>query len=522
VARDLGAEVIIAVNLGSGHLPRDRLGNILGVFEQMIAILTEQNVQASLSQIDPRRDLLIVPELGDIGSGDFTRAAEAIAIGEAAARRAAPQLARFSVSEAEYRAWQREHRGAGQASERIGEVKVVGLQGAYVNPKVFDGLVDAHQVQPLDRERLVEDIQRIYGDGDFERISYHFKPTLDGHDGLIVDAVEKAWGPGYLSFGLGLSNDFRGDNRFGLRATYDRRWVNRLGAEWNTELTIGNAPSLYTELYQPLSLDRTAFVAPYLGMNLNPESVFFKDQRVARYDVTRSRLGADLGTTLRGVELRAGPFVGQTGIALDTGDPELPEGDFRDSGLRGRILYDTLDSGGSPRFGTRVALNLLNPLEALGADLQYSRLSLDLDTARSWGPNTLALRLRAGSTFGKELPYYDQFSLGGFLNLSGYANDQLRGNDKLFGSLAYARKIASLTPPIGRGIYLGASLEAGWLSDGIITDPVTGTKVLLSPEETHVGGSLFLGSDTWIGPAYLAVGLSGTGENTIYMLIGRP
>ena len=49
VARTMGVDVVIAVNLGSGYLPRDQLGTILGVTGQMIAILTEQNVQVSLN-----------------------------------------------------------------------------------------------------------------------------------------------------------------------------------------------------------------------------------------------------------------------------------------------------------------------------------------------------------------------------------------------------------------------------------------------------------------------------------------
>ena len=59
------------------------------------------------------------------------------------------------------------------------------------------------------------------------------------------------------------------------------------------------------------------------------------------------------------------------------------------------------------------------------------------------------------------MPYYDQFTLGGFQELSGYANEQFRGNQVAFGGLIYYRQLATLTPPLGRGIYLGGSLEVG-------------------------------------------------------------
>jgi NTE family protein len=46
--------------------------------------------------------------------------------------------------------------------------------------------------------------------------------------------------------------------------------------------------------------------------------------------------------------------------------------------------------------------------------------------------------------------------------------------------------------------------------------------VILSPEQDGYGGSIFFGSDTWIGPAFLGFGLSGSGESSIYVLIGQP
>ena len=520
VARELGVDVIIAVNLGSGYLPREDLGNILGVTGQMIAILTEQNVQVSLKQLDPQRDVLILPELGDITAADFDRAPEAIAVGEAAARKMAPQLARYRLGEAEYAAWHRARFGPGRPARGVSEVRVVGLDR--VNPAVFHNLAKAQEGKDLDRARLEADIQTIYGQGDYERISYHFEPQSDDGDLLIVNAVEKAWGPGYLGFGLGLMTDNQGDSRFGLRGTYDQRWVNDLGAEIGVDLTLGNVPNLHAEFYQPFNLERAGFVAPYLDYGLNPESIFLNDQRIARYDVIRARLGVDLGTTLRGTEFRLGPYLGQTEVSLDTGSPKLEEGRINDTGLRARLYYDTMDSAAVPRDGTRIFLEARNPLEAMGADVQYTRALLTATTAHSFGPHTLALKVKGGSSFGEPMPYYDQFALGGFLNLSGYAYEQFRGEEMAFAGLAYYRQIAALPPPIGRGLYLGASLEAGWLSEGVVRSPITGERTVLSPEKSGFGASLFFGSDTWIGPAYLGLGVTGTGESTVYVLIGQP
>ncbi|WP_413894639.1 patatin-like phospholipase family protein, partial [Candidatus Skiveiella danica] len=74
IARQMGVDVIIAVNLGTPLLPREDLQSLLGVTVQMISILTEQNVQASLGQLDKRRDVLVLPQLDGISSADFSKA----------------------------------------------------------------------------------------------------------------------------------------------------------------------------------------------------------------------------------------------------------------------------------------------------------------------------------------------------------------------------------------------------------------------------------------------------------------
>jgi hypothetical protein len=70
-----------------------------------------------------------------------------------------------------------------------------------------------------------------------------------------------------------------------------------------------------------------------------------------------------------------------------------------------------------------------------------------------------------------------------------------------------------LTPPLGKGLYPGGSLEAGRQCD--VIEP-------LNPSETRYGGSLFFGADTWLGPFFVGFGVSGEGETTGYITLGRP
>jgi NTE family protein len=512
VARRMGVDLVIAVNVGSSYLPRDELQSVIGVMGQMVAILTEQNVQRSLAQINSSRDILIQPDLGDIGSGDFRRAGEAIAAGERAARAAASRLSHLSLSPTAYAAWRASRPSPRNAAGKIDEVRIVGA--GRVNASLFEPLIKNQQGRVLDRRRLESDIEDLYGRGDFERIGYQVD-HIAGRNLVTVHALEKSWGPGYASFGLGFRSDFSGDNRFGLRGTYRRTWLNALGGEWLTSLQLGNELDLFSELYQPLRLDRAGFVAPYFDVSRSPISVFEDSQRIARYDLTRLAIGVDAGSTLfdNRAELRVGAAFGNAQTKLDTGEPSLPESNNNESGLRASIRWDTLDSRYVPRSGTRLALDIFSPQPALGADVSYNRLSAAWTGAKSFGKNTLVGRIELGSSFGSDMPFYDQFTLGGFQELSGYANEQFRGNQVAFGELIYSRRIATMTPPLGRGIYLGGSLEIGSMRD---------TLEVLSEPKTRFGSSIFVGADTWLGPAYLGLGLSGEGDATGYFLLGRP
>ena len=84
VARELGAQRVIAVNLGTGLMKRDQIRSFLSVGSQMVNILTEQNVRKSLSELT-EQDILILPELGDFSSADFENSPKTVEVGERAA-----------------------------------------------------------------------------------------------------------------------------------------------------------------------------------------------------------------------------------------------------------------------------------------------------------------------------------------------------------------------------------------------------------------------------------------------------
>ena len=104
------------------------------------------------------------------------------------------------------------------------------------------------------------------------------------------------------------------------------------------------------------------------------------------------------------------------------------------------------------------------------------------------------------------------FNLGGFLQLSGLRTNQLSNNFVGFARAIYYHQIANV-PIIGRGVYVGGSLEAG---------NVWNSRDDISAKDLITAGSLFLAADTWLGPFYIAYGLASNGQSSWYLFLGRP
>jgi NTE family protein len=118
----------------------------------------------------------------------------------------------------------------------------------------------------------------------------------------------------------------------------------------------------------------------------------------------------------------------------------------------------------------------------------------------------------AGSTYG-ELPGQQVAKLGGFLNLSGFAPNQLSGDQVSYGHVRAERILGQM--PIGlRGdLRAGVALEAGRIG-----------RPLSEPLRTGVLDSavIYLRTETPIGPAYIGLGRASSGQVNAYLFIGTP
>jgi NTE family protein len=504
------ADVVIAVNVGSPPLPAEQVSGLLSITAQMVALLTEQNVGASLALLTPR-DLLIRPELGDITAADFARHTEAAERGRAAMRQHEAALAALALDERAYAAWRRGASVAERDVPRVDAIEVAGLRR--VAPELLLRHVRQRTGAPLAVDDLVVDLERAYGDGHYERLDYTVRreeaPT-GGRTVLRLLPVEKAWGPDYLRLGLQLQSTLNQGSRYQLRAALQRTWLNPLGGELLLAGELGDATGVMAEFLQPLDPAQRWFADVVAEYRRERSDYFLVEQRIAEYRSARSRLELGLGLNLvRLGQLRVAGWLGESTRTLETGIDlfaQRPE-----PGLRGWVLgveLDRLDRLYFPRHGWALQAQWRAD-ERSG----WRRASVEGRAATTAGQWVLAGRTSWTASTEGVLPLSEAARLGGFLNLTGFAAGQLIGDDVAYGHVRAERIIGRLPLGLRGDMRLGLALEAGRV--GL---PYTRQK----QEGTLRGGAVYLGGETPLGSVYVGLGRASGGAVNAYLFIGTP
>ncbi|MDZ4187037.1 MAG: patatin-like phospholipase family protein [Hydrogenophaga sp.] len=526
VARRMGADVVIAVNIGTPLAGRDTLGSVLGITAQMVNILTEQNVQASIATLT-HHDLLLQPPLGRLTSADFNRAPELVKLGKDYADSVREALLRFAAEHPHYQQWTAERRARLEANtQRIGRIASVRFEGVSEDrAERLAVTMDTAAGLRVDVPLIERDLQKLAATSDYERVDYRLSRREDsGEEDLTIRLRPNDWGPNYLRVGLDLRTDFQGQGAFNLRISHNRHWLNERGAEWRNRVQLGETVGLYSEIFQPLDLASERFVAAYVDANVRKVALFNPEgNALALVQRQGIQMGADIGWPM-GLQGRLGDMRVGLVAAQRRATPELVAGllpknavqslDWREVGLRASIISDQLDHANFPSAGYRAKGEVVVGQRSFegNSSTRFHRMEGSATGVKTWGAHTLNMGGRFAHASQIPPGALDEYSLGGFQQLSGYRVGQVAGNYMLFGRLSYYRRLP-LRVGVARGLFAGGSIEAGnaWTK-----------KSDISFEGLRAGASLFVAADTGIGPLYLSVVSAPRGYTGLYLFLGRP
>ena len=512
VAREMGADVLIVVDLTIPFKKKKDLNSALEIMGQSDAFLITRNVQRQLATLTDS-DVRIHPIMGDITTSDFKQGNEAIPIGEKAAREMSGELAKYALSEVEYAKYLSKRRVLPSEAPVIDFIRVV--TDSKVSSTVIESRLNIRVGEPLDVHKLNKNLDIIYGLSLYDAVTYDLV-TEDGRTGLVVDARARSWGPGYFAFGLNLRGSMDGINSFNMGLRYTRTELNSLAGEWQTDLELGDEFRFGTGLHLPLERSLKLFVAP--SVHLQKSNVYSFDtdgKKVSQYRHTETDVTLAVGSEIASWgEFRLGVIRGAGDMNRLVGTVPPPVADYERGDLFFKLSLDTIDNVNFPHHGSYGSADVVLSMEGLGADASYERYSIDWLGADTWGKHTFLLNLQGGVTADEDAPLYDQFPLGGFVHLSGYGSDELNGQNYGLARLIYYYRLAGGLGSLmaGTPLYLGASLEAGNVWDDIDNADL---------QSLLHAGSVFFGADTLIGPLYLGVGHGEGGRTSLYFFLGR-
>ena len=512
VARDMGADRVIAVDTSSLRYSTNELTSVVTVVDQLTNLLTRRNTEAQLEKLTDK-DLLIEIFPEGIATAEFNKAENALALGRESLSAVPDIFLSFAVDSENYATWNN-NRLDRDEPPTLAFVEVIS-DAPRTSSKTIANRLTVRPGQPLDNERLKSDLGKIYALETIDQVEVSVVEK-DDQVGLSLETKEKAWGPDYLDFGFTLEDSLDGRASYNLNGVIRATNINPLGGEWRTELTLGDKTRVTSELYQPIDYGSDWFATAVVGFLREDRALYEQGTLTSSYATETREFGFDAGYSLdtrgefrigfRQAKIKNNKLLGAESLSAKVDD----------SRYFARAGFDTLDSLGFPTQGVRVLGEYSIYDATLGATRQYDGVTLDILYPLYHNTGTTVLgQGYLGYLF--ETAVADvtpRYSLGGFTRLSGYSPNEISGRHAgLLSLMGYQRLNEHAIVPIDQPLFIGFSLEAG----NVFQD-----RDDLRWDKTLSGGSLFIGADTAVGPGYLSFGRTEGGRQSVTLSVGRP
>jgi len=516
VVKAMGANIVIAVDIGSPLLSKNEINNTLDVFNQLSTILTNNTTLAQKKHLSSQ-DVLIRPAIDDLSTIDFSIMPKALELGEQAALRVEKKLMQLSVDEQTYLRYQHRKQKKSRAWFDTFTQPIVAIE--YQNNSKVSVLVIKEKLalkigDIVTKEQLKVAINSVYALDKFEHVDAEFVDFPDGRK-LILTTDAKSWGPNYLHFGFSFESDFSSSNIVDIEFAYIQNDLSQYGGMWLNEIKVGWESMLASEFYQPLVESQDYFARARIQYSNE------------KWKSTQGRPEVDHGYTLANTGVGynfTNDSVIEFGLTAEKGSITF-KNDNKTSldydAVGGYLLfgYDNLNSINFPTQGNKFTFEMLwrndNYQYFTGIDPEDTSLEVKFDWRGAVHfRNHAFVGIASFATVNNKGNFTVHVNeLGGFLNLSGYQKDALIGAHKAFMAVVYQYDLGrEFFGKTSLPLYLGTSLEAGniWqLNESVKVEDVIGS------------GSLYLGTDTSFGPLVFGAGYASGGRSSVFISFGK-
>ncbi|EME0093779.1 patatin-like phospholipase family protein [Vibrio parahaemolyticus] len=534
VARAMGADVVIAVDISTDYKTEDDFTGLFTVADQLSNYLVRRSTQQQVETLQ-EHDVYIRPNVGQMETVEFDKMPWAFQSGYDITREMESKLAGLRLSNAEYQKYI-DHKQEVRKKLVYGDDRVVDeiviVNNTHYSDVLLTNRLELETGRKIETAEIEKAVENLYALDRFELITYHFE-EVDGSNLLVFDVNEKSWGPNYLNFRFFLEDDFDTDSQYGIGMSTNFTNLNSHGAEMALNVEMGTDKLIEAELYSPVLSSQEFFVAGKVAYSSEGRNLPVSDDDSSLSSVNDflpvsytefvSEIAIGIQPTLW-QELRLGGRYSSGSIELST-LASVGNLDFERRGLFANYRLDTLDDFAFPTRGLLVDLEYLVSHDTSPEEIGQSKpkdivedtvyeIDARFKGAMSYQRHTLVGQAEYSFVQSKNSSItLDPRELGGFLHLSGIPRNSLIGQNLFFSSLVYRYKwfdndFGLFEAPV----YVGASLEHG----GSWSD----NDLKLNEAPLYNAASIFFGVDSPIGPIMLAYGRTEQDMEAVYLIVG--
>ncbi|HCH1565018.1 serine protease [Vibrio parahaemolyticus] len=534
VARAMGADVVIAVDISTDYKTEDDFTGLFTVADQLSNYLVRRSTQQQVETLQ-EHDVYIRPNVGQMETVEFDKMPWAFQSGYDITKEMESKLAGLRLSNAEYQKYI-DHKQEVRKKLVYGDDRVVDeiviVNNTHYSDVLLTNRLELETGRKIETAEIEKAVENLYALDRFELITYHFE-EVDGSNLLVFDVNEKSWGPNYLNFRFFLEDDFDTDSQYGIGMSTNFTNLNSHGAEMALNVEMGTDKLIEAELYSPVLSSQEFFVAGKVAYSSEGRNLPVSDDDSSLSSVNDflpvsytefvSEIAIGIQPTLW-QELRLGGRYSSGSIELST-LASVGNLDFERRGLFANYRLDTLDDFAFPTRGLLVDLEYLVFHDTSPEEIGQSKpkdivedtvyeIDARFKGAMSYQRHTLVGQAEYSFVQSKNSSItLDPRELGGFLHLSGIPRNSLIGQNLFFSSLVYRYKwfdndFGLFEAPV----YVGASLEHG----GTWSD----NDLKLNEAPLYNAASIFFGVDSPIGPIMLAYGRTEQDMEAVYLIVG--
>ncbi len=494
VARDMGAEFIVAVDVSSKLISLAKNFDVLDVFGQAMNTLAYLSDTKNLNLAN----VLIQPEINNISSADFDSVEALIKIGYNSTQKYLNQLQPYAT-----------HR---MKSPEFLQESTNELNRTAINKIRYSSNLGTHdyilrremQLKEGDRWNLAlakRSMKNLFSTGLFRNVYISMSKVDSGRADLTVEVEELE----RTSFGFGA----RYDSERKASAFITGKYRNLLGSgldnqvnlvlsdllsriEWNARTTriLTSNFTGYTSLY-------------YLNENV---PLFNNGRRTETGRFYRSGFEGNAGIQVKRVGLTAFGFKYEhTSVdSIYTTNYSIPKTDYTVGSVTLRIFVDNTDNTDLPKSGRVNDIRYEHSIEK-DRRKQFDRISVESVTYETFEDKyTYSTTIRFGY-LSSALSHYEQFRLGGLTSFPGYHQDEMWGT--MVGVIGLGFRA-----PLTSGIYYRLAGMVGNVWNGFSD---------FDWKESHAGLRAGIVIPTPVGPISCDYGYGFRDRKVVYVSVGH-